>query len=361
MKVLHILNTLRPSGAETMLRLAAPYWLEKGLELSILATGEIIGPYSGELENAGFKILHLPFSKTFKFGFFFLKVLNDNNFDVVHIHTERAFFLYAIIAWALRTKTIISTIHSNHDFHGFIKIYRTIFRRLMHWIHVKQISISQSVYDTELHLYKNRTEIIKNWCDLDRFHPPTQLQKNYARDSLGINDCYALLAVGNCSPIKRHRLILEALPYLEKEKQKFVFLHVGEEESDYSERKMADSLSISSKVIFFGYQNDIRPYLWAADVFIMPSQYEGFSIAALEAIASGVPTLLVDVPGLSEWKEYGINSIYYTEPNPQKIANSILSILRSPNYPTNDQLEMIRGKFGVTRGANEYFNLYGQS
>ena len=87
MKVLHILNTLRPSGAEVMLRLAAPYWREKGLELSILSTGEIVGPYAAELENAGYEIVHLPFSKTFKFGLSFFQLLNYKNFDVVHIHT----------------------------------------------------------------------------------------------------------------------------------------------------------------------------------------------------------------------------------------------------------------------------------
>jgi len=361
MKVLHILNTLRPSGAETMLRLAAPYWLEKGLELSILATGEIIGPYSGELENAGFKILHLPFSKTFKFGLSFFQLLRNNNFDIVHIHTERAFFLYAIIARLAGVKKIVSTIHSNHTFIGFTKFYRTIFRSFMRWIKVEQISISQSVYDSELKLYKNRTKIIRNWCDMDRFFPPTRSQREQSRTSLGITDCSVILSIGNCAPTKRHELIIRALPHLEKKIPKICYFHIGEEDDSHSERKLAKDLTISSKVEFLGYKNDIRPYLWAADVFVMPSRYEGFSIAALEAIACGVPTILTDVPGLSEWKQYGIDSIIYTEADPQQLANNILLMLRSPKYPTRDQLEMIKGEFGVMRGATEYYIIYGLS
>jgi glycosyltransferase involved in cell wall biosynthesis len=358
MKVLHILNQLMPSGAETMLRLAAPYWLEEGLELSILATGEMVGAYAVELENAGYKIFHLPFSKTFKFGLNFLQLLKENNFDVVHIHTERAFFLYAIIAWSIGVKKIVKTIHSNFIFIGFTKFYRTIFRSFMRWIKVEQISISQSVFDTELKLYNNRTNIIKNWFDLDKFHPPTLLQRQEARSSLGIKDCSVILSIGNCAPTKRHELIIEALPFLKNKIPKILYIHIGEEDDSHSELKIAEHLSVSSNVIFLGYKNDIRPYLWAADVFIMPSRNEGFGIAALEAIACGVPTILTDVPGLSDWKSLDINSINYTDADPEQLANCILSTLQSPKYPTKDQLEMIKDLYGVKRGASEYLSLY---
>lgn len=155
-------------------------------------------------------------------------------------------------------------------------------------------------------------------------------------------------------------MIIRALPHLEKKIPKICYFHIGEEDDSHSERKLAKDLTISSKVEFLGYKNDIRPYLWAADVFVMPSRYEGFSIAALEAIACGVPTILSDVPGLSEWKQYGIDSIIYTEADPQQLANNILLMLRSPIYPTIDQLEMIKGLYGVKRGATEYLNLYTQ-
>lgn len=358
MKILHILNTLRPSGAETMLRVAAPYWQEQGLDLSILSTGENIGPYALELENAGYRIFHIPFSKTLNFCLNFFQLLKKNKFDVVHIHTERAFFLYAIIAWLMGVKKIVSTIHSNHKFVSFTKFYRAKFRHLMRYLKVIQISISQSVYDTEIKFYNNSTFIINNWSDLDMFHPPSQLQKEQARISLGVENYYVILSIGNCSPTKRHHLIIEALPHLEKEIPNIIYLHIGEEDDDHSEKKLAEKLAVSSKIKFLGYQIDIRPYLWAADVFVMPSQYEGFGIAALEAIASGIPTILTDVPGLSEWKELGIDSVTYTEGNPFILAKNILAVLKSPHFPTDADIEKIKNIYGVERGASEYINVY---
>jgi hypothetical protein len=67
---------------------------------------------------------------------------------------------------------------------------------------------------------------------------------------------------------------------------------------------------------------------------------------------------LTDVPGLSDWKSLGFESIVYTEANPAELAKHILSMLLYPIYPTKDQIEMIRDGFGDKRGATEYFNLY---
>ncbi len=66
-KVLHILNSLRPSGGEVMLKLAAPFWQSQGLALSILSTGTQPGPFADSLNNAGYEIYHIPFSKSPKF------------------------------------------------------------------------------------------------------------------------------------------------------------------------------------------------------------------------------------------------------------------------------------------------------
>ena len=68
-RVLHILMELRPSGAEVMLRIAAPFWFTDANSHSILATGQSEGPYADCLRATGFEVYHIPFSKTA--GFFY--------------------------------------------------------------------------------------------------------------------------------------------------------------------------------------------------------------------------------------------------------------------------------------------------
>jgi glycosyltransferase involved in cell wall biosynthesis len=65
-------------------------------------------------------------------------------------------------------------------------------------------------------------------------------------------------------------------------------------------REVAAAAGAGSRIRFVGMQSDIRPYLWAADAFILPSSYETFSLAAYEAAAAGLPVLAPPLSGISE-------------------------------------------------------------
>lgn len=63
-------------------------------------------------------------------------------------------------------------------------------------------------------------------------------------------------------------------------------------------RALAEKLGIAEKVVFHGFAKDIRPWLWASDVFVQPSQEpEGFSLMLLEAMAAGLPSVATDIGG----------------------------------------------------------------
>ena len=97
MKVLHILCELNPSGAETMLLCAAPTMQEYGIQSEILATGNIPGVFADTLENAGYKIHHIPFRKNIQFFISLYRLLKKENYDSVQIHTEQASFWITLV------------------------------------------------------------------------------------------------------------------------------------------------------------------------------------------------------------------------------------------------------------------------
>ncbi len=76
-----------------------------------------------------------------------------------------------------------------------------------------------------------------------------------------------------------------------------------------SYRQRADSLGLNGNIHFTGYQRDVRPYLWAADVFALPSYYEVFPLVALEAAAAGLPLLVARLNGVEEFIRDGENGI----------------------------------------------------
>jgi glycosyltransferase involved in cell wall biosynthesis len=75
-------------------------------------------------------------------------------------------------------------------------------------------------------------------------------------------------------------------------------LLVGDGAEREALRERADVLGLGEgSVRFVGEVDDVRPYLWATDVFVLPSREEGLSLALLEAMAAGACVIVTDLPG----------------------------------------------------------------
>jgi glycosyltransferase involved in cell wall biosynthesis len=72
-------------------------------------------------------------------------------------------------------------------------------------------------------------------------------------------------------------------------------------------RERTQQLGIADKVSFAGRTDDVRPFLWSADAFMLPSHYEAFSAALLEAAAAGLPAIATRVSGSEEVLRDGVN------------------------------------------------------
>jgi glycosyltransferase involved in cell wall biosynthesis len=360
MKVLHILNDLNPSGAEVMLRVAAPFWKSHGLDLHVLSTGNSIGPYSGNLADAGYKLHHIRFSKSLSFLLALSRLMKTENFDVVHIHTERANLAYGLTSRIMGVPKIVRTIHSVFRFHGLLRFERSLQRRLLTAIGVTHLSVSRAVLECEQKLYRNPTTLIDNWYDSDRFRPPTSDEKMEARKSLGVSQsCKIIVSVGNCSVVKNHSALIESLALLED--RDILYLHVGREDDRTSERLLSEKLGLADRIRFLGHLADPRVALWAADVFVMPSLYEGAGIAAIEALATGLPCVLSTADGLkSILGDDG--SIIYSQPDCGAVSRAIaqsLSLHRSIGAAARARTaERIKGRYSKERGAAAYLATY---
>lgn len=359
-KVLHILNELRWSGAEVMLCSAASLWLGRGYELDILSTGETVGVYANSLAAAGYRVHHIPFRKNPEFAWALLRLLNTESYHAVHIHTERANFLYGVVARLVGTPVIVRTVHSVFAFSGWLRLERAIQRALLSQSGVIHVSVSNSVYANEMRRFRNSTMVVPNCYDANRIVPPTRKQRAEARARLGIKDHkFVICTVGNCSPVKNHEALLLALTDLRSELD-VLYLHVGQEDAETSERRLAHSLGLETSVRFLGYQDPL-PILWASDVFVMPSKYEGFGVAAIEALGAGVPAILAKVPGLEDLRLFE-TGIRWTEPEPNAIARELRALGSCPRE-TRIQLGLqahltARKHFGIERGAAAYAALY---
>jgi glycosyltransferase involved in cell wall biosynthesis len=68
-------------------------------------------------------------------------------------------------------------------------------------------------------------------------------------------------------------------------------------------------MGLSDNVRFVGQQDDVRPFLWTADIFALPSAYEAFPLVVLEAAAAGLPLLVTPLHGVEDVAEHGRNGL----------------------------------------------------
>lgn len=360
MKVLHILNELRPSGAEVMLRIAGPLWRDHGCECGVLATGPELGPFAPELAAAGYAIHHLPRSKKMSHFRDVRRLVRDHRYGVVHQHVEAAGYWYSTAALA-GGAGVVRTVHNNFLFEGWLRRIRGWQRRHLASRGVRFASIAQGVKANEWNRFGLNTDLVLNWV-ADRFMAaPDAAQRHEARSRLGLDDDhFVLVSVGNCSKVKNHGVILEALA-LCRDLAQLRYVHVGVEEEGEPERQQARALGIDHQVTFAGWTSDALAHLHAADAYVMPSLFEGLSLAAIEALGTGLPGLLADVPGLKDNATF-FPSLLYFPPTPVALAQAIRDIAgETPSERaarTAGYSDICQRTFSARRGVNDYVQLY---
>ena len=140
--------------------------------------------------------------------------------------------------------------------------------------------------------------------DLEAFKPMSDEEKRSARQMLGISpDTFFLLSVGEFSRNKNHITVIKMLKKMKDEKTLGDLKYGICGDGYYREEliQTVEKLGLSDVVTFFGYRTPVQPVLGCADAFIFPSRREGLGMAAIEALAMGVPVIAADNRGTREY------------------------------------------------------------
>ena len=193
------------------------------------------------------------------------------------------------------------------------------------------------------------------------FFQPKKEKNEEIRKQLDIApNALVLISVGGCSTIKRHTDIIKALPEIIQKHPDTVYLHLGNGKSLEEEIKLAQQLHVSSYIRFCGNQTNVRKYLIASDIYLMPSMHEGIPITTIECLACGIPTILYDVPGLHDFNQEEECSILIKE-DYHLLAQTVLSLFNDPakqQRVTDNGLKLVHRKYDMQTNATEIFKLY---
>ena len=143
-----------------------------------------------------------------------------------------------------------------------------------------------------------------------------------------------ILFVGHCSPIKGVNYLLEAI-WLLKDSDIVLDL-VGDLEGNIeytrSLQEMTRIWGISDKIIFHGFvhRERIIDLYTEADIFVLPSLWEGFGIVLLEAMAFNLPVIATTAGAIPELVKDGVNGLLVPPANSRALAEAIAALIQNP-------------------------------
>jgi N-acetyl-alpha-D-glucosaminyl L-malate synthase BshA len=143
---------------------------------------------------------------------------------------------------------------------------------------------------------KNDIKVIHNFIDFDRFKPT---DKNHFKQAIAPNGEKILVHVSNFRKVKRVGDVVRIFEQVYK-KMPCKLLLIGDGPDRMNAERLCREIGLCHEVRFLGKQDAVEELLAIADLFLMPSGSESFGLAALEAMACGVPVISSNVGGLPE-------------------------------------------------------------
>ncbi|MGH8014353.1 MAG: glycosyltransferase family 4 protein [Candidatus Binataceae bacterium] len=284
-------------------------------------------------------------------------LLQRERFDVVHFHTARAHALapYAFGDGRARVVTRRMDYVPNRLF------ARWLYGRAVDG--VAAISSPVAVALSRAGVARERITIIPSGVDCEQFSPPSQPVRAHARSALGLKDGeFAIGTVAALEPRKGHRLLLEAIARLTREKATGPIRCFIAGEGSMRTPLLDDvkRLEIAPMVNFMGHLDDPRPLLSALDVFVLPSLNEGLGVAALEAMASALPVVVSDAGGLAELVEDGRTGYKFVSGDACALTRAISMLTEEPvrRRLGMNARAMVAERFGMAAMARGTLELY---
>ena len=257
--------------------------------------------------------------------------------DVIHAHSSKAGALARALAWAGVRARFFYTPHAYYKMHEAPglrgRVFRAVERGLARVSHTINISASEAEYARrELGVLPAQQSVIRNGVDGGVFRPPAdraEVLAGRARLGLPADDDLPLLGtVARFSPQKDpvtlYRAVLLALGRAPG--WRFVHLGQGELEGEVDAMLAAAPAPLRARVFRLPALAAPAEFYRALDGFVLPSRYEGLSLAALEAAATGLPLILSDCPGNADLRAHPFDRVWWTSPGEANaLAENILA------------------------------------
>jgi glycosyltransferase involved in cell wall biosynthesis len=330
-RVLHFLNSPHtPGGVEEHARSLVAALPVDRFEITLVCPStsyDIFKPLAGPRRH----VVRLDLHKLSQVGAMrrLISIFLDRGIEVAHSHQFCATMFLAPLAKACGVPWVIETTHVREAWRrGWLKKSylpdRLVYRMVDRFIAVSKAN--QRHLLEHKHCHPSRVLLIYNGRDLNHYHSDyLSSLATRALYRIGPSDLL-LVHVGRLEPQKGHRVLLAALLQIRRRIPNVKLLLVGEGTLQEQLREESERLGLHESVVFAGFQRDVRNFLQAADLVILPSLWEGMPLVAIEAAAMGKAMVATAVDGTPEVVIDGQTGLLVPPNDVQELAAAVVAL-----------------------------------
>ena len=321
MKIMQVIPYFCFGGAEIMCENLTYALKNAGQDVFVVSLYNERTPIARRIEEAGIRIVYLDKKLGLDLSMVpkLTKLMRQEHPDVVHTHLD--VIKYATMAAKLAgVKKCVHTVHSLADREAEGRVQKiingTYFRK--NWS--VPVALTPEVRNSVAEFYGlplSRVPVIYNGIDLSRCVPKTTYETG---------ETVTILHVGRFDVPKNHPGLLEAFRLLLETHPECRLRLVGDGDLRADMEKLAREKGIADFVEFCGMQSNVYPYLHDADIFTLPSIYEGNPMTIIEAMGTGLPIVASRVGGIPDMISDGESGLL-VEPEPQSICAGLTRLV----------------------------------
>ncbi|HOZ53625.1 MAG TPA: glycosyltransferase [bacterium] len=299
------------------------------------------------------------------FLFNFLRYLRKNSFEVIHLNSTNT-LLGALIAKLVNIRTkVVFTVHGlsildpNYKANHFKKLlFRAFFNFSFSFVD-EIVFVSQKNLDLFVKsnkLWANKCHLAYNGVEVDYLKREDARQFIFNKIGLEDEGQFLIGSTGRLAYPKNYEFLIENFPEILKIKPnaKLILMGEGPERSKYE--KIIKERGLSGFVFILGEVAEAGKYLKGLDLFVLPSIYEGLSIALIEAYLSGIRSIASLVGGNDEI--VGEDNCFKLNDLNDFLAVFKLILDEQKSCTDKNQYNLNRNKFLVEVMVNKYLDIY---
>lgn len=331
-KLLHLITNLTAGGAELhLLELLSGLDRERfRIELAYFQEIPDSPPLRPRFEALGIPVHYLGGRSRFDPGALvrLIRLLRRGRFDLLHTHLFRADLYGAVASLACPRLKLVGSIHNQEDFYRrpvWAALGRLAARRQQ-----KTVAISQAVADyaqEAIGLPERQLTVIHYGLE------PKKLKGTDIRAEFGLGAATPLVvAVGRLARQKGHIHLVRAMAQVCRELPEARLLIVGYDHHGLEPELKAEAerLGVAGAITFTGFRDDIPDLMAAANVFCLPSLWEGFGLVLIEAMAVARPIVASRVGPIPEVVADGRTGLLVPPAEPEALGSALLRVLTEP-------------------------------